>query len=49
MGIHLLDNQDLEPLGEACKRLGRYTFFYVVAPLYLERGTGSPATGLAMF
>ena len=49
MGIHLLDNQDLEPLSAACQRLGRYEFFYVVAPLYLERGTGSPATGLAFF
>jgi len=49
MGVHLLDNQDLEALATACQRLNRHTFFYVVAPLYLERGTGSPATGLAMF
>ena len=49
MGLHLLDNQDFEPIAAACARTGRYSFFYVVAPLYLERGTGSPATGLAFF
>lgn len=49
MGLHLLDNQDLEPLAAACQRLSRYAFFFVVAPLNLEKGTGSPVTGLAMF
>lgn len=49
MGIHLLDNQDLEPLAQACAERGRYEFMFVVAPLYLERGTGSPANCLALF
>ncbi len=49
MGLHLLDNHDLEALAAACAARGRHSFFFVVAPLFLERGTGSPCTGLAMF
>lgn len=49
MGIHLLDNHDLEALAQACAERQRYEFFFVVAPLYIERGTGSPANALAIF
>ena len=49
MGVHLLDNHDLEALADACAQRGRYVFLFVLAPLYLERGTGSPANGLAIF
>jgi len=49
MGVHLLDNHDFEALAAACARRNRYAFFFVMAPLYLERGTGSPANGLAIF
>ena len=49
MGIHLLDNHDFERLAEACAARNRYEFFFVLAPLFIERGTGSPATGLAIF
>lgn len=49
MGLHLLDNHDLERLAEACAQRNRYAFLFVLAPLYLERGTGSPANGLAIF
>ena len=48
MGIHLMDNNDLESLAEACAARGQYEFLFALAPLYLERGTGSPATGLAI-
>ncbi len=48
MGIHLLDKQDLEALAEACASRGQYEFLFSIAPLYLERGTGSPVTGLAI-
>lgn len=49
MGIHLLDNNDFEALAEACARRNRYEFFFVIAPLFIELGTGSPANGLAIF
>lgn len=49
MGIPLLDNHDFEALSQACADRRRYFFFFVLAPLYLERGTGSPANGLAIF
>ncbi|MBI2887764.1 MAG: cyclase family protein [Chloroflexi bacterium] len=49
MGVHLLDNHDFERLAEACVQRGRYQFLFVLAPLFLERGTGSPANGLAIF
>lgn len=48
MGLHLMDNNDLEALAEACAAHGQYEFLFTLAPLYLQRGTGSPATGLAI-
>jgi kynurenine formamidase len=47
MGVHLIDNADLEALAEACAKLGRYEFLFVLAPLVLERGTASPVNPLA--
>jgi kynurenine formamidase len=49
MGVHLLDNADFDALAETCARLGRYEFMFTVAPLILERGTGSPVNPLAIF
>jgi kynurenine formamidase len=49
MGLHLLDNADLEPLGAACAERRRWEFLFVVAPLVLRHGTGSPVTPLAIF
>jgi len=49
MGIHLLDNQDLERMVGACSVKNRYEFLFIVAPLHIERGTGSPVTGVAIF
>jgi kynurenine formamidase len=49
MGIHLIDNADLEELAEACQRAGRYHFMFVMAPLVLERGTASPVNPIAIF
>ncbi len=49
MGIHLLDNADFDELGDACARLGRYQFLFMMAPLILERGTASPVNPLAVF
>jgi kynurenine formamidase len=49
MGLHLLDNADLEALGEACGERKRWEFFFTVAPLVLLKGTGSPVNPLAIF
>jgi kynurenine formamidase len=47
MGVHLIDNADLETLAQTCAREGRYEFLFVIAPLVLERGTASPVNPLA--
>ena len=49
MGIHLIDNMELERLAAACRARGRWAFQFVVAPLRLERGTASPVNPLAFF
>ncbi|MCL6647271.1 MAG: cyclase family protein [Chloroflexi bacterium] len=49
MGLHLLDNADLEALSEACAARGRWEFLLVISPLILERGTASPVNPLAIF
>jgi kynurenine formamidase len=49
MGIHLIDNADLEALVQQCARLGSYEFQLAVAPLFLKRGTASPINPIAVF
>ena len=49
MGLHLLDNLDLEPLAASCAELGRWEFQLVAAPLRIEGGTGSPLNPIAIF
>jgi kynurenine formamidase len=49
MGVHLIDNVELEALAEKCPRIGRYDFMFSLLPLVLERGTGSPANPVALF
>ncbi len=49
MGLHLLDNLDLEKLGRACEEEGRHEFLLTLAPLVLERGTGCPLNPVALF
>jgi kynurenine formamidase len=49
MGVHLIDNADLERLAERCMKLARYEFMFSLLPLILERGTRSPANPVAMF
>jgi kynurenine formamidase len=48
MGVHLLDNLDLDELGTACGSEGRSSFLFVVAPLVLRRGTASPVNPIAV-
>ena len=49
MGLHLIDNADLDALAEACARNNRYAFQFVMAPLILLRGTASPVNPIALF
>ena len=49
VGLVLLDHAQVEPLAEICRDLGRYEFLFVVAPLALPGGTGSPVNPLAIF
>lgn len=49
MGMHLLDNLDLERVTKICGELHRWAFQIVVAPLLIEGGTGSPVNPIAIF
>ena len=49
MGLHLLDNLDLETLAAACADEERWEFLLTVAPLVLRHGTASPVNPIALF
>jgi kynurenine formamidase len=49
MGLHLLDNLDLETLVVACDDEERWAFLITVAPLVLVGGTASPVNPIALF
>jgi kynurenine formamidase len=49
LGLHLLDNLDLEALSGACAEEGRWSFLLTVAPLVIRRGTASPVNPIALF
>ena len=49
MGLWLIDNCDLEGVTATAARLGRSEFQFVLAPLRVIGGTGSPANPLAIF
>jgi kynurenine formamidase len=49
LGLHLLDNADLDALAGACAARGRWEFLFVMAPLVLEGGTASPVNPVAIF
>lgn len=49
MGVHLLDNLDLDALATACAEESRWEFLFTVAPLVLRRGTASPVNPIALF
>ncbi len=48
MGVHLLDNLRLDRLADACAAAGRYEFQFVVSPLRIAGGTGSPINPVAV-
>jgi kynurenine formamidase len=49
MGVHLMDNLDVDALAAACAEEGRWEFLFTVAPLVLRRGTASPVNPIAVF
>jgi kynurenine formamidase len=49
MGLHLIDNADLDAVAETSRKHNRYEFQFVMAPLVLSRGTASPVNPLALF
>lgn len=48
MGVHLLDNLQLDRLAAACAEHQKWSFLFTVAPLRIEGGTGSPANPIAL-
>ena len=49
LGLHLLDNLDLDTLAVVCAEERRWEFLIAVAPLVLRRGTASPVNPIAVF
>jgi kynurenine formamidase len=49
MGLHLMDNLDLDGLAAACAEENRWEFLLTVAPLVLRHGTASPINPIALF
>jgi kynurenine formamidase len=47
-GVHLLDNLHLGRLAAACAERGRWRFQFVVSPLQIGGGTGSPVNPVAV-
>lgn len=48
MGLVLLDHARVEELASRCRELERYGFLFVVAPLVMPGGSGSPVNPLAI-
>ena len=49
LGIHLLDNCDLEEVSVAAAARKRWEFMMTTAPLPIKGGTGSPVNPIATF
>jgi kynurenine formamidase len=49
MGLHLLDNLNLEDVAKTCEEERRWAFLLTLAPLRVQGGTGSPLNPIAMF
>src|SRR5437879_3549142 len=49
LGIHLIDNCDLEALSAAAAVRKRWEFLLTAAPLPIRGGTGSPMNPIATF
>ena len=49
LGIDILDNQDLEAVGDMAAKLNRWEFMVTIAPVPVTGGTGFPVNALAIF
>jgi kynurenine formamidase len=49
MGLYFVDSLSFEDLAAACEEEGRWEFLSVIAPLRIEKGTGSPVNPVAVF
>ena len=49
MGVHIIDNCDLEAAAEVAEKEQRWEFLLTVAPLSVRGGTGSPVNPIATF
>jgi hypothetical protein len=49
MGLWLIDNGNLEELGQACAARRRWEFMLTIAPLRFLGATGSPVNPIALF
>jgi kynurenine formamidase len=49
LGMNLLDNQDLEAVGDTAAKLNRWDFMLTIAPVPVTGGTGFPLNALAVF
>ena len=49
LGIHLMDDTNLEAISDAAAARKRWEFLLVVAPLPVRNGTGSPVNPIAVF
>ena len=49
MGVSIFDNLDFERVADQARRLNRYEFLFMAAPLRIDKGTGSPLNPLAIF
>lgn len=49
LGVHILDNCDLEALADAAAARNRWEFLLTAAPLPIRGGTGSPLNPIATF
>jgi kynurenine formamidase len=48
LGLHLLDYLHFDDLVPLCEKTSHWSFFCVIAPLRLPRGTGSPVNPIAI-
>jgi kynurenine formamidase len=49
LGVSIFDNLDFERAVDEARRLNRYEFLFMAAPLRIDKGTGSPLNPLAIF
>jgi kynurenine formamidase len=49
LGMHILDNLDLEALAESAAKLQRWEFLLIVTPAPVKGGSGSPINPVAIF